>query len=108
MLKATASITSVYNGGSRNATIKAGDTIAVCGEYLKFDPNDQEQGLFLAAADGTETKLTYYQQNTGTKILARIESGIAAGKTYALILRNTPTNTKVVETKYKESITISE
>lgn len=67
---------------------KASDDIQLRGKNLSFDTTDDKQGVFLSL-NGTETKVTKYTRLGTNIIIARIPSGVSAGK-YKVILRTKP------------------
>lgn len=104
-LKATPFIQLVRNaGGDEDSAIKAGDSILVAGEYLKFDSGDNKQGIFLSGAT-LSYRLSYYTRNTDRTLEARIDSSVPAGR-YTLSVKNIPTVTPVT-TAYKDFVTVS-
>ena len=78
--------------------------ICITGDFLKFDSDNEEYGVFLIN-DENSYRLSYYTQNTAGTIIGRIESSIPAG-TYTLVVKNKPTVTEET-TKYKKQIVIS-
>ena len=104
-LKMIPSIEDVLNAdGNDENTIKAGDTIRVLGDYLKFDPSDGTQGIFLEK-EGVSTRLDYYAWNTNKRIDTRIPSDCAAGK-YTLKISAKPCTIQYTEA-FSEEIEIS-
>ena len=104
-LKTFTSIDKVRNAAGEDVTsIKTGDMIIIYGDYLKFDPLKEDQGVFLTGTDNTTFRLTYYTQNTAGKIEARIEKGIPADE-YMLSVHNIPTSTISIA-EYRSPITI--
>ena len=57
------------------------------GHRLKHDPEDENQGVFFIATDGTETKVTVIGQNTASKLVFDIPAGLTSGD-YQLVVRN--------------------
>lgn len=56
------------------------------GKLLKLDPADLNQGIFLIAEDGTETRVSVYVTNTNGKQIFQIPADLTAGN-YKLELR---------------------
>ncbi|MDR8392506.1 DUF4469 domain-containing protein [Aliifodinibius sp. S!AR15-10] len=50
------------------------------GELLKIDPEDPDQGLFLVASDGAETKVEEFVENSPSKLGFRVPEGLASGE----------------------------
>ncbi|WP_027727880.1 DNA-binding domain-containing protein [Treponema sp. C6A8] len=90
--------------GKTDSPIKAGDTICIKGDFLKFDSENEVHGIFLSDGE-TEYRLSYYTQITGGTVCARVESSIPAGS-YKLIIRNKPTVDEA-SYEYKKQIVIS-
>ena len=90
--------------GTSDTPIRAGDTVFIIGDYLKFNEGDEKQGVFLIQ-DGKETKLTYIPHNTGMKIEARIPADTAAGS-YGLVVRTMPSS-ELKETRIKNPLVIT-
>ena len=90
--------------GKTDSPIKAGDIICIKGEYLKFESENENHGIFLSDGEA-EYRLSYYTQITGGTVCARIESEIPAG-TYTLIIRNKPTADESTA-EYKKPVVIS-
>ena len=89
--------------GNESSPIHPGDSLFISGDYLKFDKNDVEQGVFLH--DGKdEQRLNYYTQVSPGKIIARVENDLQSG-TYSVILKNYPTKTSSAFV-YKKKITL--
>jgi hypothetical protein len=104
-LKTFTSIDKVMNAAGESVTnIKTGDMIIVYGDYLKFNVEKEDQGVFLEAEDKSVYRLKYYTQNTAGRIEARIETGIPAG-IYTLSVHNVPTVTPAIA-KYRMPLTI--
>ena len=79
-LKMFPAIDEVQNAdGNTEKVIKAGDTVRILGEYLKFDQKDETQGIFLEK-DGVEKRLDYYIWNTNKRIDTRIPFDIEPGE----------------------------
>ena len=70
---------------------RAGDIIHIRGQFLKIDPNDEEQGVFLEAS-GKSYKLPRYVRCTRCNIDGLLPDNIPAGD-YNLKVRNKKGNT---------------
>ena len=104
-LKMIPNIEDVLNADCNDKnTIKAGDTIRILGDYLKFDPSDEAQGIFIER-EGVSTRLDYYAWNTNKRIDTRIPGDCAAGK-YTLKISAKP-STVLYTHVFSEKIEIS-
>lgn len=83
------------------------DTVVLKGTYLKFDQEAEDEGVYLVSqTDGSATKMTYYQTNTGTRVAFRVENTLTAGS-YAVKIQNRP-NSKREDYTFAELITVTE
>ncbi|MCV9386365.1 DNA-binding domain-containing protein [Reichenbachiella ulvae] len=69
-----------------NETLTPGGVGDLRGSRLKIDPADSNQGVFLIAADGTETRAEVYIRNKPSNLIFMIPAGLAAGE-YSLEVR---------------------
>ena len=98
-------IDTVVNAVDETAeTYTAGDTVRIIGEYLKFEKDDERQGVFLKQGD-VETRLTDYAWNLPKRIEVRLPGELTAGS-YTLIVRAKP-STQVRETNWENPLVIS-
>ncbi|MBO7486282.1 MAG: DUF4469 domain-containing protein [Spirochaetaceae bacterium] len=68
-------------------TISPSDSIEIKGSYLKLDPNDAEQGVFLTKSqDPKKYRLNEYSRCTRITVTARIPSDIPPGD-YSIFVR---------------------
>lgn len=60
----------LYDHGSdtRNEVLTPGNIAQIRGSRLKFDPTDPQQGIFIIAADNTETKATTVSRNMPSQL----------------------------------------
>ncbi|MDR8394602.1 DUF4469 domain-containing protein [Aliifodinibius sp. S!AR15-10] len=88
-----------YDNGSdtTNETLSPSHTGRLVGELLKFDPEDPDQGLFLVASDGAETKVEEFVENSPSKLGFRVPEGLASGE-YTMEVRTKLHNTKGLRT----------
>ncbi len=63
-----------------NETITPGSSGELRGSHLKVDPEDEEQGIFFIAADGTETKVDMIMRNMPANLIFMIPEGLASGE----------------------------
>ena len=74
-------------GMTEQATISPSDSIEIKGSYLKLDPNDTKQGVFLTSEnDSKEYRLNEYSRCTRVTITARIPPDLPAGE-YSIFVR---------------------
>ena len=98
-------IESVINAdGNEENVIKAGDTIRILGDYLKFDTEDETQGIFIEK-DGVSKRLDYYAWNTNKRVDTRIPADTEAGK-YTLSISAKPCTVQYTES-FADEIEIS-
>ena len=62
------------------------------GSYLKCDPTDPSQGVFIIKADGSELRCDNYLHNTAAKLLFYVPNSLTAGEEVELEVRNTLNN----------------
>ena len=104
-LKMIPAIDDVQNAdGNTEKIIRAGDTVRILGDYLKFDQNDETQGIFLEK-DGVQKRLDYYTWNTNKRIDTRIPIGFEPGA-YILKISAKPCTVQYTES-FSETIEIS-
>ena len=75
-----------HNSGERNAVMTRGGIGRITGHRLKFDPEDANQGIFLIAEDGTETRITVVGMNKPSQLMFSIPGSLPPG-TYTLEVR---------------------
>ena len=98
-------IESVINAdGNEENVIKAGDTIRILGDYLKFDTEDETQGIFIEK-DGVSKRLDYYAWNTNKRVDTRIPADTEAGS-YTLSISAKPCTVQYTES-FADEIEIS-
>ena len=83
---------------------KPGNVIRIIGEYLKFDENDSEQGIFLTKGD-VSIRLENYIWNKNKRIDAMLPADIESGS-YKVSIRAKP-NTILYNGSFIKEITIS-
>src|SRR5574344_1402174 len=76
-LKCTPHISTVQNGMETTTLFTSGDSIILRGEYLKVDPADSSQGLFLCGAKNY--RLTHYSHKARRTLIATIPRSIPHG-----------------------------
>ncbi len=72
--------------GSMNDVLSPGGVGDLRGNDLKYDHEDPQQGIFLVASDGTETRMDTIIRNKPSNLIFMIPESLAAG-TYALEVR---------------------
>jgi len=75
-----------YVGGERNSTLTPAGMGQISGHRLKFDPNDENQGIFFVAADGNTTRVEVVGQNKPATLMFMVPGTLAAGE-YTLEVR---------------------
>ncbi|MDR8391644.1 DUF4469 domain-containing protein [Aliifodinibius sp. S!AR15-10] len=80
-----------------NETLSPGRTGLLVGELLKLDPEDPDQGLFLVASDGAETKIEEFVENRPSKLGFLVPEGLASGE-YTMEVRATVYDSKEIRT----------
>ena len=74
------------NNGDSGEVLTPGGPAQLNGHRLKFDPADPEQGIFLLAADNTETRIETIIRNTPNELIFLVPAGLAPGN-YTLAVR---------------------
>ena len=97
-------IDTVLNAEDESDSFMQGDTIRIIGKYLKFEKEDETQGVFLKQGE-EEIRLTDYFWNLPKQIEARLPVDISSGS-YTLIVRAKP-STQVRETNWENPLVIS-
>ena len=75
-----------HNSGECNTVITRGGIGRITGHRLKFDIEDANQGIFLIAEDGTETRITIVGMNKPSQLMFSIPPSLPSGN-YALEVR---------------------
>lgn len=76
------------------------------GSRIAFDAEDEEQGIWFVATDGTETKVSTVAMNKPSKVIFMIPE-LAAGE-YELLLKVRYTNSKALRvTTHRKLLTVS-
>ncbi len=78
-----------------NDRLTPGGTAEIKGELLKLDVSDTEQGIFLIAADSSETRVENYMRNKPSDIIFIIPTVLASG-TYFLEIRNKNSGSNII------------
>jgi hypothetical protein len=76
-----------HTSAKNNSTATPGGMATLTGHRLKYDPEDENQGVFFIAGDGTETKVTVIGQNTASKLSFDVPKDLTIGE-YQLVVRN--------------------
>lgn len=74
------------NSDARDSVLTPGGMGQVMGHRLKFDPEDDAQGIFFVADDGTETKATVVGRNKPADLMFMVPGDLDAGE-YTLEVR---------------------
>lgn len=75
------------NAGVSNDVLTPGGVGELLGNNLKFDTDDSQQGIFLIASDGSETRVQTMVRNKPSNLIFLVPTGLAAG-TYTLEVRS--------------------
>lgn len=93
--------------GSMNDILSTGGVGELIGNNLKFDEEDEQQGIYLKASDGSESKITTIIRNKPSNLIFMIPEGLAAGA-YTLEVRCILPNTKNLRNGFlDEELTIA-
>lgn len=76
------------NSGARDTILTPGGMGQVLGHRLKFDPDDENQGVFLVPASGSETRVAVVGRNKPSDLMFMVPEGLAPG-VYRLDVRAT-------------------
>ncbi|MCL4304261.1 MAG: DUF4469 domain-containing protein [Anaerolineae bacterium] len=68
------------NNGDGNQTLTPGGGAQLMGEFLSFDQNDPDQGIFLTAGDQKSIRIEVIMRNTPSDLIFLVPSGLAAGE----------------------------
>lgn len=72
----------------RDEVISNGMVGEIKGKYLKFDPADPNQGVFIKKANNTEVRCENYIHNTDSKLLFYVPDTLTVGEDLKLEVRN--------------------
>ena len=75
-----------HNSGERNTVITKGGIGQISGHRLNFNPEDTNQGIFLIAEDGSETRITVVGMNKPSQLMFSIPASLPSGN-YTLEVR---------------------
>lgn len=75
-----------FGNQSANRLLTPNNPGQLTGRRLKFDPEDDAQGVFFIASDGTETKASLVMRNKPAELMFMVPAGLAAGE-YTLEVR---------------------
>ncbi len=84
-----------FQSDAHNTRLTPGGVVRVRGAELKLDPADPRQGVWLVAADGTETVLGPPFTNRPSELLLMLPAALAPG-TYRLLIRNCARRTQTL------------
>lgn len=83
------SVTMVYDLASESidTTLTSGNIAEIAGYRLKFDPAREDEGVFLIAADGSDThRIAFVHHNKPRKLIVLVPAGLASSS-YLLEVR---------------------
>ena len=80
---------------STDSIITPSNIGTIVGEELKFNPDNNAEGIFLIDGDGNETAITSTATRTEGKLVFMIPAGLAAGS-YKLQVRKAYTNSNTI------------
>lgn len=72
----------------RDEVISTGKAGELKGRFLKCDPNDPDQGVFIIPAEGSAIRHTSFIHNTSTKLIFYISDALTVGDKVELEVRN--------------------
>ncbi len=75
-----------FGSETTNSALTPGSPGGVTGHRLKFDPADEQQGVFFIAADGSATRAVMVMRNKPAELMFMVPDGLAAGD-YTLEVR---------------------
>jgi hypothetical protein len=93
------------NNGDSDEILTPGGLGKVTGRRLAFDPDDPQQGLFLVAADKSETRADAYGDIAPRKLVFLVPAGLASG-TYILEVRALFNNTDLRSGKLQQPLQV--
>ena len=76
-----------HTSSEKDSIATPGGMCTLTGHRLKYDPEDEKQGLFFVAEDGNEIKVTVIGQNTSAKLMFDVPKELVSGE-YQLVVRN--------------------
>jgi hypothetical protein len=76
-----------FTTGSINGELTPGGSAELHGTLLKYDHNDNNQGIFLVASDGTESRVEQVLKNWPSLLLFVVPDNLSAGE-YSLEVRS--------------------
>jgi hypothetical protein len=76
-----------YGSEERNSILTPGGIGQIRGHRLKFDADDDTQGIFFVAEDGAETKSTMVSRNKPADLMFLVPNDLTAGE-YTLEVRS--------------------
>jgi hypothetical protein len=83
------------NSDTTNETLSPGGVGEIRGSLLKLDPEEDDQGVFFIASDGTETRAETYIRNKPANLIFMIPDSLSSGE-YEIEVRAILHNTKEV------------
>jgi hypothetical protein len=75
-----------FSSDTSNSQLTPGGVIEVRGKLLKHDPDEEEQGLFFIASDGSETRASSPIRNKPSSVYVSVPDELTAGE-YTLEVR---------------------
>lgn len=76
-----------------NETFTPGQIVSIKGSYLKFNEEDEQQGIFFIADDSSETKVTNVVKNKPSELMFFVPESLVSG-TFQVEVRTVFQNTK--------------
>jgi hypothetical protein len=88
--------------------ISNGKVGELSGKFLKCDPYDQEQGVFLIHPDGSESRISTFIHNTGKKLIFFTPENLIVGDEVVIEVRNKLNNRvkKVRVSRYPKALKV--
>lgn len=92
------SVTTVFDLAttSSDTTLSAGNIAEVSGYRLKFDPDREDEGVFLVAEDGSDThRVAFVHHNKPRKVIFLVPQGLSAATYYIEVRARSNPNAKM-------------
>lgn len=84
-----------FTSDTTSEQLSKGGTVRLAGSRLKFEATDSQQGIFLVAANGTETRVARVLTNKPSELLFMVPAGLANGQ-YRVVVRAKVSNSNTL------------
>lgn len=95
-----------YDTGSKNEQLTPGGSAKIGGLLLKFNPEDDNQGIYLIAEDGTETKGNLVMRNYPSELMFSVPKSLPAGEYTIEVRTSVRHTTSIRKGKLPESLMV--